>query len=484
MTSFRRAISFSTLLGALLLTGCTSESIAYRDRDPSDPPPGSVAGFLGYVRPAEGLTTCGNCHVGRQVEWEATHHSGAFEALVNSGSAQDFCFGCHTVNQRGNAVTEPGGWEVTQSEAYHDVQCENCHGPGADHVEAPGVAPSPLPSLAVPVPVSTATNGCAECHQGNHHPFAEEWAESKHAEVVSFAAGREECQACHRGQATLNAWGVRGNYVEKDAAEHLPVTCGVCHDSHDPTYEGQLRFPVVTTSFEEHLCARCHDRGATPDPTSSRGLSPHAPESGLLQGTAGWFAPDFSFLPGQIVTSHGAVGNPAICATCHVVSYEITDQETGAFVFNSTGHLFSAIPCTDTDDVPQSGDCAVTESARSFVGCVDSGCHNSEASALGALNVGTSEVQFRADQLLSQLIQVDPGLDAPGGEIDPTVPSLNVAEGSFFNYELAVFGETLGTGTASESDVVGSTVHNPFLLRSLLVASIQAMQDEYGVTPQ
>jgi hypothetical protein len=203
-----------------------------------------------------------------------------------------------------------------------------------------------------------------------------------------------------------------------------------------------------------------------------------------LQGTAGWFAPDFSFQPGQIVTSHGAVGNPAICATCHVVSYEITDQETGAFVFNSTGHLFSAIPCTDADGIPQSGDCAVTESARSFRGCVDSSCHSSEAAALSELNVGTAEVQLRAEQLLSQLLQVDPGLDAPGGEIDPGVPSVNVAEGSFFNYELAVFGNTLGAGTASESDVVGSTVHNPFLLKSLLIASIQAMEDEYGVTPQ
>ena len=115
----------------LAAVACTTEAIAYRDRESFDPPPGSTAGFLGYFRPAEGLTTCGNCHVARQEEWEATDHSVAFETLTSSGSAQDFCFGCHTVNQRGNAVSEAAGWDVVQSEAYHDVQCENCHGPGA-----------------------------------------------------------------------------------------------------------------------------------------------------------------------------------------------------------------------------------------------------------------------------------------------------------------------------------------------------------------
>jgi Cytochrome c554 and c-prime/Doubled CXXCH motif (Paired_CXXCH_1) len=425
-----RHIPVASALACLTLSwACTSESIAYRDRETFNPPPDSVVGFLGYFEPSQQLTTCGNCHVGRQAEWAATAHSHAYQTLLDSDGAQDSCFGCHTVNQRGNAVTVPAGWDVIQSEAYHDVQCENCHGPGLDHVQAPGVSAPPLPSLAVPVPISDATNGCAECHQGNHHPFANEWAQSKHAEVVTFAAAREECAACHRGQATLTTWGVRADYAERDAAEPLPVTCGVCHDPHDVTYEGQLRFPVETTSFEEHLCSRCHNRGANPDPASSRGLAPHSPETGLLQGTAGWFAPNFGAAPGQIVTSHGAEGNPDLCATCHVTSYTVTDQETGAFVFNVTGHLFSAIPCVDSQEIPQAGDCAVTEAARSFVGCIASGCHDSEADAVSALNVSTAEIQLRAGQLLSQLTQVDPGLDAPGGIIDPTVPSLNVAEG-------------------------------------------------------
>lgn len=29
----------------------------------------------------------------------------------------------------------------------------------------------------------------------------------------------------------------------------------------------------------------------------------------------------------------------------------------------------------------------------------------------------------------------------------------------------------------------GSTVHNPFLMEQLLISSIQAVEDEYGVSP-
>ena len=83
---------------------CTDEKIVFRD--PVNPPPDASSGFLGYFSTTDKQTTCGNCHVGMQAQWETTRHAGAYETLAALGAeAQPFCFGCHTVNQRGNAAT-------------------------------------------------------------------------------------------------------------------------------------------------------------------------------------------------------------------------------------------------------------------------------------------------------------------------------------------------------------------------------------------
>ncbi len=81
------------------------------------------------------------------------------------------------------------------------------------------------------------------------------------------------------------------------------------------------------------------------------------------------------------------------------------------------------------------------------------------------------DVEDRADDLHDLLLEVDPNLEAPGGAIDPADPTFTVAEGALFNYNLATFG----------GEVTGSTVHNPFLIRALLIASSDAVEEEYGV---
>jgi hypothetical protein len=210
-------------------------------------------------------------------------------------------------------------------------------------------------------------------------------------------------------------------------------------------------------------------------------LEPHAPEAALLVGDAGWFPPGANIDQGQIRGTHGSERNERLCATCHISSFEVTDPETGDFVFQATGHLFRPIPCVDAEGRPQPFDdeCEVSVDARSFESCTEFGCHGDADAAFSALTAASNRIQMRADELLSQLVQVDPNLEDAGGEVDPFNPTFTVAEGAIFNWHLANFGgEQFGTNT-----VIGSAVHNPFLVEALLVASIQAVQNEYGVSP-
>jgi predicted CXXCH cytochrome family protein len=437
-------------------SGCLDENVVYDDsRFPSLP--GGAASFLGYSDRASKRTICGNCHVGQQADWAETAHAGAWETLQQSGHAQPLCENCHSVTSLGNVQTEPGGFETTGDARYHGVQCESCHGPGLEHVENPD-ATQPFAPLAVGTALTT---GCGECHSGVHHPFLDEWAQSGHGQVRASAADRAECQACHTGENALLTWGVRADYLEKDqvveGGDHLPITCGVCHDPHERANPAQLRFPIDVPSEEENLCMKCHHKRGQPDPTTFRG--PHSPEGPVLLGYAGWFPPSFEFTGGEIVASHGSDRNPRLCAGCHVNSFTVTDPATGDFQFQATGHLFEAIPCLDASGFPTPGDCDI--GVRTFVSCVDAACHASETDARDDLVRVEARIAELVEDLAALLAQV------PEDEFDEMDPRYTTAEGSRFNLELAEY--------------PGSAIHNPFLIESLLLASIEQVETDYGL---
>jgi hypothetical protein len=106
------------------------------------------------------------------------------------------------------------------------------------------------------------------------------------------------------------------------------------------------------------------------------------------------------------------------------------------------------------------------------VACTGGACHASEQVAFSALTAATTRIQRAADELLALLEEVDPNLGTAGGEISSGDP-FTVADGAFFNYQLATFGSHSGRGSA---------IHNPFLVETLLIGSIQAVEEEYGVS--
>jgi hypothetical protein len=200
----------------------------------------------------------------------------------------------------------------------------------------------------------------------------------------------------------------------------------------------------------------------------------------MLQGEAGWFPPNVRIERGEIIASHGAEGNEGLCATCHVDAFEITDQATGEFVFNATGHLFKAIPCVDEQGVPTTGDCGLDLDDRAFRGCATGACHGgSVQGAFSAMVTATTRLENLAEELHTLLLLVDPNGEDAGGAIDAGDPTFTVAEGAYFNWALAAFGGEDRADT--RLTYAAAAAHNPFLMEQLLIASINVVEDEYGV---
>ncbi|HXF96101.1 MAG TPA: cytochrome c3 family protein [Gemmatimonadales bacterium] len=493
---------------AFALGGCTDEKLVYRDRPPFNPPRDSINGFLGYFTVSEKQTSCGNCHVGHQRDWKTSAHAGAWAGLQSAGPAvQGFCVGCHTVSERGNPAAAPAGYTRVADSAYHDVQCESCHGPGFEHASVPDVGAKPIARVAVEISDTGGT--CGDCHQGAHHPFVEEWAQSRHAEaqpevIANYASNPTtyaSCLGCHEGRNVLKRFGVTAEYVERNdpvnANTALGITCAVCHDPHGSPNTAQLRFPLETADPQQNLCMQCHIRRTVPASGSSRGNTPHAPQGAVLLGEAGYQNPaylDTALLNAASSMSHASLTrNPKLCAGCHVFRFDVSDPAQG-FVQTVTGHLFRPIPCYDANGVPTDTirNCAYTPTARSFKPCAASGCHASENDAANFLAVSRTRLQQLSRQLwvdadgdrTIDAFPADSGylakIKANTTDLNPTAAPVTAADGAEFNLRLV--GED-AAGFLYDNGDKSHGVHNPFIAEALLRASIQELNDLYGSQP-
>jgi predicted CXXCH cytochrome family protein len=508
-------------LVAVALQGCTNEEIVYRDKPLFNPPPDSLNGFLGYFTASTKQTTCGNCHVGVQADWAQTAHSHAWTDLQNSGHASASCNKCHTVSELGNAVGHPAGYSTVPDTAYHDVQCESCHGPGFTHVENPDIeANHPLAHFHVDTGVVAS---CAGCHTGAHTPYVEQWKQSGHGSGPGFAnAGTNpSCMPCHEGRTAMTIkFGVQTRYVEQGSATPERINCVTCHSPHGSPYESQLRAPLSTPTRDQ-LCVTCHSRSGVPpwSVASGNGTSrgPHGAQGLLVLGeNVGWIPPDFAYDTTDMASSHGTSANPRLCATCHVVRQTITDNITGAFQFQSVGHTFDAIMCKNTAGIPTPcadvpDTTAAGASGHDFTACSTSGCHiGGPTQAANAYRTLKGELNNYLDQIWTDVNHngvidsagIDNGLVPqlvsralrPGATAADSAPInfrtnvTTVAKGTLWNAALAAteerriflngvcLGNTFSTHMAS-----GNGVHNPFLLKALLLASIATMHSEYGL---
>jgi len=342
-----------------------------------------------------GAQRCSQCHQNIHTDWTSTLHAKALETLEKIGQGKNAqCLGCHTVG-----FGQTGGFvDRATTNALAGVQCENCHGAGADHANN-------VNDVSKRPPVSIAASICGQCHTDEHHPNYEDWQSSKHGAVEpgvvgSFAAGTNlnTCGKCHSGdffyRSIIKGLTVPDNYLQGKTADQMnAITCAICHNPHAKTGKAaapedgrdyqlrydQIKYTTPTNTFAAaqdptrfNLCGQCHHSRDRVWTDSSR--EPHPSDQvNVFFGEM----PLPAVYPDPIIPSRPSVhlNAPKQCSTCHVARKAAEEGVSPAV----SGHTFEV----------------------TFIGCVQ--CHGSEAIAEAKLNGLKAEFDFRLDMLKDAL---------------------------------------------------------------------------------
>ena len=286
-----------------------------------------------------GVQTCAGCHSGGVVfnskavpsiypTFTNTPHASFFaraiDGLVSSHYSKS-CISCHVLGYDTNSfannlgfddlallnnwtfpsvlTNNPSNWASMQANypsvaGLANIQCENCHGPGNQHIFSQNVVGN-----TNAISVNYAAGDCAQCHdaQPNHIKSAE-WNNSLHAAASRTPTGvnRPQCVRCHAapgfagwatagGMAMLNKYPTNIFWANSTSTNivaytgtapaytapanppntaYFPITCQACHDPHDASNPHQLRMgynvalsdgTVVTNAGAGGFCMECHN---------------------------------------------------------------------------------------------------------------------------------------------------------------------------------------------------------------------------------
>lgn len=274
-----------------------------------------------------GAAECVVCHGAEHAAWSETIHATAFDTLIDDG-AQDnvLCFPCHAVG-----YAQPSGFvSLAQTPRLSHVQCENCHGPGSNHVNDPE---------DFPLEKNLNSSLCGSCHQSchglcgeNHHPQYEQWQLSRHSRslwtLLADPDKEDACLQCHATDYRLAPAGSQPNLAQA----RNQIECVACHDPHGSAFSGQLRQP------KRKLCADCHHMGSLTPPET-----PAQPQAEMLHAT-GAFALNGSPIQGPASTHWHGISDE--CAACHVLE----EPYGGPTQPVNSGHTFESnmracMPC-------------------------------------------------------------------------------------------------------------------------------------------
>jgi hypothetical protein len=298
-----------------------------------------------------GVQACAGCHDNIRTPELKTPHARAFTNTTV------------VVTNRTVGYGLPSGFvSLAKTPQLANVQCENCHGPAANH------AANPDDYTVIPQ-VELAATVCGGCHTGPMQPIYEEWNSSGHAAVVpdalsvmsSSTNNISSCGRCHSGSVRLALIGGQ-NPVALTNDLNVAITCAVCHDPHSTNSNpAQVRNPLFSTNYFSlsttdmftnvyaantniNLCGQCHNaRGAAWTDTSR---APHnSPQYNFLLGSIGElpsgptnFVPA-TFNPG----THAGLPDPGTfyltnqCVSCHMQK-DAPPATTHTHTFEVTSH--------------------------------------------------------------------------------------------------------------------------------------------------
>lgn len=145
-----------------------------------------------------GHAVCGECHTKAFEVFEGTPHVHATESIAKPTQRSEIprhfdpeCLSCHVTgwNPQGVYPYETGYLDLEKSVHLHGNGCENCHGPGSQHVAAENgdikVSEEQMQALraSMRLDLAKAEDLCRECHDTDNSPdfaFAEYWEQVKH----------------------------------------------------------------------------------------------------------------------------------------------------------------------------------------------------------------------------------------------------------------------------------------------------------------
>jgi YVTN family beta-propeller protein len=242
-----------------------------------------------------GARVCGSCHKGRSMGnqfglWLNSKHARAFAVLAKpeakeivklSGITQEpqespICLGCHAT------ATDAEKWEKDPTFFVGDgVQCEKCHGPGSEYIDA-GVMIDRMAAMKAGLRMPAPQN-CMSCHN----------VKGSHVAVTSLPQLNLE-----------EAWKAMAHPKPADGKFLPEIT-----ERKEPPIKGPKFVGVVA-------CAGCHDKRSMGYQFSRWRMSAHARAYGVLATPAAYAMAEREGISGEPQKS------PA-CLKCHATVFNL-----------------------------------------------------------------------------------------------------------------------------------------------------------------